>query len=75
MNDDGRVDAVDAQLVLQYDAELVDTLANLPSGDANQNGRVNSVDAALILQLEAGLITQLPVPIPAGSRGRFDIRS
>jgi hypothetical protein len=56
VNDNGSVDAVDAQLVLQYSAGLVTTLANLPSGDVNSSGGVNPVDAALILQVEAGLI-------------------
>jgi hypothetical protein len=56
VNDNGSVDAVDAQLVLQYSAALVTTLVNLPSGDVNNSGGVNPVDAALILQVEAGLI-------------------
>jgi len=57
VNDSGSVNSVDAQLVLQYSAALVTTLANLPSGDVNSSGGVNPVDAALILQAEAGLIT------------------
>ncbi len=56
VNDNGSVDAVDAQLVLQYSAGLVQTLANLPSSDVNTSGGVNPVDAALILQVEAGFI-------------------
>jgi hypothetical protein len=71
VNDDGVVNSVDALLVLQYDAELIASLPNLPSGDANGNGRVNSVDAALILQFDAGLIDQLPSPATAGSRSAW----
>ena len=56
MNDNGSVDAVDAQLVLQYKAGLIATLPNLPSADVNNSGEVTSVDAALILQVSAGLI-------------------
>jgi hypothetical protein len=56
VNDNGSVDAVDAQLVLQYKAGLIQTLPNLPSADVNNSGEVTSVDAALILQVSAGLI-------------------
>ena len=56
VNDDGRVNAVDAQLVLQFKAGLISSLPNEPSADVNNSGEVTSVDAALILQVEAGLI-------------------
>jgi hypothetical protein len=56
VNDNGSVDAVDAQLILQYKAGLIQSLPNLPSADVNDSGEVTSVDAALILQVEAGLI-------------------
>ena len=62
MNDDGHVNSIDALLVLQFDAELLHTLPNEPSGDVNRSGRVNSIDAALILQYVAGLLHQLPPP-------------
>jgi len=67
VNDDGHVNAVDALLILQFDADLTPSLVNAPSGDVNQNGRVNAIDAALILQFQAGLIPQLPVTAGAGS--------
>jgi hypothetical protein len=69
VNDDGHVNSIDALLILQFDADIITSLANLRSADVNQNGRVNSIDAALILQYEAGLIHVLPPPQPAGSRG------
>ena len=59
MNDDGRVNSVDALLILQFDAELLTTLANAPSGDVNENGRINAIDAALVLQFVAGLLPSL----------------
>jgi hypothetical protein len=56
VNDNGSVDAVDAQLVLQFKAGLIPSLPNEPSADVNNSGEVTSVDAALILQVSAGLI-------------------
>ena len=62
VDDDGSVTAVDALLILQFDADLLDHLSNAPSADVNENGVVNSVDAALILQYTANLLHQLPPP-------------
>lgn len=59
MNDDGSVTSVDALLILQFDAELLTTLPNAPSGDVNEDGRINAIDAALILQFVAGLLPNL----------------
>jgi hypothetical protein len=56
VNDDGRINSVDALFVLQHVARLVDTLPNEPSADVDGDGRLTSIDAALILQLDAGLI-------------------
>jgi len=56
VDDSGDVNSIDATLVLQYVADLVSTLENLPSADVNYDGEVSSVDAALILQVEAGLL-------------------
>ncbi len=57
----GVVDSVDAALVLQFSALLVDPLGCDYKGDMTQNGRLDSRDALLVLQLEAGLIERLPV--------------
>ena len=65
VNDDGRVNSIDAALILQYDAGLVRTLLNAPSADTNLDGRINSIDAALVLQEDAGLLDHLG---PAGTR-------
>ena len=59
VNCDRVVDAVDATLLLQFDAGLVGTLACLENSDTNGDGRKNSLDAALVLQFSAGLISRL----------------
>jgi hypothetical protein len=58
-NCDGRVNAIDAALVLQLSAGLI---AELPcsGGDVNGDGGVDAIDALLILQYVAGLIATLP---------------
>jgi parallel beta-helix repeat protein len=52
-NRDGRVNSIDAAVVLQHTAGL---LGLPPCGDVNRDGRTDSIDAALILQCSAGLI-------------------
>jgi len=58
-NCDGNVNSIDAALVLQYSAGLIDSLACQEAADANHSGSVNAIDAALILQYVAGLIASL----------------
>jgi hypothetical protein len=65
VNDDGSVNSIDATLVLQLKAALIDSLVNEPSADVNNDGEITSVDAALILQAEAGLIPQSALVCPA----------
>ncbi len=60
VNCDSVVNAVDAALVLQYDARLTTSLPCSQNADVNHDGQVNSLDALLILQYGAGLITSLP---------------
>jgi hypothetical protein len=62
VNDDGFINSIDALLILQYDAELLDSLLNPRSADVNINGVINSIDTALILQYTAGLLAVLPPP-------------
>jgi hypothetical protein len=54
----GNVTSVDAALVLQFDAGVIDilTFTCLLVADVNEDSVVNSVDATLILQFVAGLI-------------------
>lgn len=56
VNDDGAITSIDALLILQYGAGLLDTLANLDNADVNEDGVISSIDAALILQQVAGLL-------------------
>ena len=58
-NCDGSVDGIDAALVLQLDASLIDSLTCERGADANGDGNVDGIDAALILQLDAGLLGSL----------------
>src|SRR3989344_3875831 len=60
VNCSGRVNAIDAELVLQKDAGLIRTLACEEAGDVNNDYLLNAVDAALILQFDAGLIDEFP---------------
>jgi hypothetical protein len=59
-NCNDEVDAIDAALVLQLNAGLVDSLTCEDNADVNGDGRVDSIDAALALQFIAGLLDQLP---------------
>jgi hypothetical protein len=55
VNKSGEVDSIDAALVLQFGAGLINTI-NPNTSDVNDSGEVDAIDAALILQLNAGLI-------------------
>ena len=63
------VNSVDASLILQLEAALVDSLACEDAGDVNCQDGINSVDGSLVLQLEAALIDSLagcpPTPTPS----------
>lgn len=57
VNGDGKANALDASLVLQYDAFLLVADAEyIKNGDFNRDGNVNPLDASLILQYDALLI-------------------
>lgn len=58
-NKDGRIDSIDALLVLQHGAGLLPQINN---GDVNIDGSVTAIDASLILQLVAGRIDVFPLP-------------
>ena len=60
VNCDGLVNSIDAALVLQFGADLLDALACLQAADVSGEGVVNAIDAALILQFVAGLLDSLP---------------
>jgi hypothetical protein len=57
---DGMVNSVDALLILQLVADLLEAF-NCPANvDVNGDGRVDAIDAALVLQFDAGLLDSLP---------------
>jgi hypothetical protein len=59
VNCHGRVDAIDAALVLQLSAGLIGALSCEQNGDVNHDSSVDAIDAALILQYVAGLVSHL----------------
>ena len=59
VNCDGVVGAIDAALILQFSAALLESLPCVGAADVNGDGVANPLDAALILQLSAGLLDSL----------------
>ena len=58
----GKVDAIDAMVVLQYDVEIIEASEiNLTAADADGDGTVNAIDAMLILQYDVEIINKFPV--------------
>jgi uncharacterized protein YkwD len=53
---DGRTDARDAALILQYAANMIDSLPCPGNADADASGAVNAADAMLVLQYDAGFL-------------------
>ncbi|MDZ4278960.1 MAG: dockerin type I domain-containing protein, partial [Dehalococcoidia bacterium] len=60
VNCDGLINAIDAALILQLGAGIIDELPCPQNADTNEDGMINAVDAALILQFVAGIIDSLP---------------
>jgi hypothetical protein len=58
----GGAGALDAALILQFDAHVITLLPCMDAGDVNGDGAVDAIDALIILQYTAGLIASLPVP-------------
>ncbi len=56
VNDDGTLTSIDAMLILQLHAGLVDALRNDESGDVNVDGTLSALDAMLVLQVDAGVL-------------------
>lgn len=55
-NCDGVVSAVDATLILQYGAEMIESVPCPDAADVNGDGEINAIDATIVLQIVAGLI-------------------
>jgi alpha-tubulin suppressor-like RCC1 family protein len=58
-NCDRSINSIDAALVLQLVADLLQSLPCASAADANDDGDIDAVDAALILQYGAGLLNEL----------------
>jgi hypothetical protein len=56
VNCDEEVDPVDATIVLQYVAGLLDALPCPQNADVNDDGAIDAKDAMIILQMSAGLL-------------------
>ena len=56
-NCDRSVNAIDAAVILQFDARLIGALPCEHAADVNEDGAVNAIDAAVILQVDAGLLS------------------
>ena len=61
VNGDGKVDAEDAQLVLDYEAQCISALPFPAAADVSGDGVVDSNDAVLIIQFENGRFDKFPV--------------
>ena len=61
-NHDGKVNALDATLVLQYSVGTLDADQDFCTvrTDVNGDGKINALDATLILQHSVGTITKFP---------------
>ncbi len=55
-NCDGAVNAIDAALILQLTAQLIDAVSCPENADINGDGAIDVLDAVLILQIDAGLL-------------------
>ena len=55
VNDDSRVNAADARLILRYSAQLENSEMIKQRGDINADGRITAFDARMLLRLSAAL--------------------
>lgn len=54
------VNSLDAALILQFSAGLLDSVPCPLAADANADDLINAIDSTLVLQLGAGLLSSLP---------------
>jgi hypothetical protein len=60
VNDDNKIDIVDALLVARYYVGMEEILARLDNADVNADSRIDIVDALLIAQFYVGIIQSFP---------------
>jgi hypothetical protein len=64
----GQVNSVDASIILQTTAGLLQTVPCARNAHLNSDALITSVDATILLQYVAGLVNQLtPVPVYEGA--------
>ena len=57
VNDDGKITAVDARMILRYVAGIIDlTAAQKLAADTNKDGTIGATDARMILQYVVGIV-------------------
>ena len=59
VNCDDQANSIDAALILQHGAALLNTLPCQEQADVNADRAINAIDASLVLQFVAGLIGEL----------------
>lgn len=60
INGDGRINSLDAAMILRYDSGLISFgLVQKLAADTNGDGKANSLDAARVLRYDAGIIGTL----------------
>ncbi len=68
INGDGKINALDASVILQHDAKLITLFdEQLNYADVDGDGKVNALDASVILQYDARLIDRFPADPPSDS--------
>ena len=72
-NCDAVSDALDALVVLQFEASLIESLACQQNADVNGDGAMTAVDATFILQFDVGLLVSLALGGAAGIEGLVTI--
>lgn len=80
-NCDGKVNAIDAALILQFDVGLLSSLRCQDNAETNRDGRINAIDALRVLQVVAGfmdtleppVITVGSLPLMVGQQGFVDV--
>ena len=60
VNGDGKVDADDARMILDYETKHLDKTLPLETADVSGDGKIDSDDAVLILQFVKGTLKEFP---------------
>ncbi len=69
-NCDGRVNSIDASVILQLDAGIISSVGCPGNADVNGDGRANSLDASVILQFDAGIVSHIGPSQPTATPTR-----